>query len=84
MNVSRRARLAVALMMAIGQQQRAPRAARAGGPLRLEPWTFYRDLLMCPVRVHRWRGVPLSALVVLAQTANAAGFFVEALRARLA
>jgi glycosyltransferase involved in cell wall biosynthesis len=63
---------------------RRARAARAGAPLRVEPWRFYRDLLMCPVRVHRWRGVPLSALVVLAQTANAAGFFVEALRARLA
>jgi glycosyltransferase involved in cell wall biosynthesis len=63
---------------------RCARAARAGAPLRVEPWTFYRDLLMCPVRTHRWRGVPLAALVVLAQTANAAGFFVEAVRARLA
>jgi glycosyltransferase involved in cell wall biosynthesis len=63
---------------------RRARAARAGAPLRVEPWTFYRDLLMCPVRAHRWRGVPLAALVVLAQTANAAGFFVEAVRARLA
>ena len=36
---------------------RRARAARAGAPLRIEPWTFYRDLLLYPVRTHGWRGV---------------------------
>lgn len=63
---------------------RRARAARAGRPVRIEPWTFYRDLLLYPIRTHGWRGGRLAALVVLAQTANAVGFFVEALRARLA
>ncbi len=61
---------------------RRARAARAGAPVRIEPWTFYRDLLLYPVRAHGWRGVSLAGLVVLAQTANALGFFVEATRAR--
>jgi GT2 family glycosyltransferase len=63
---------------------RRARAARAGAPLRIEPWAFYRDLLLYPIRTHGWRGAPLVALVVLAQAANAVGFLVEAGRARLA
>ena len=63
---------------------RRARAARACRPVRIEPWTFYRDLLLYPIRTHGWRGGRLAALVVLAQTANAVGFLVEALRARLA
>ncbi|MBK5295719.1 MAG: glycosyltransferase [Vicinamibacteria bacterium] len=63
---------------------RRARAARAGAPVRIEPWRFYRDLLWYPVRAHGWRGVSLAGLVVLAQTANALGFLVEATRARLA
>lgn len=61
---------------------RRARAARAGAPVRVEPWRFYRDLLLCPVRAHGWRGVTLVGLVGLAQTANALGFLVEAVRAR--
>jgi GT2 family glycosyltransferase len=63
---------------------RRARAARAGAPVRVEPWTFYRDLLLYPIRTHGWRGSHLVGLVALAQTANATGFLVEALRARLA
>ena len=33
-----------------------PRGPR-GRAATIEPWRFYRDLLLCPVRVHRWRGV---------------------------
>ena len=63
---------------------RRARAARAGAPVRVEPWRFYRDLLRYPMRSHGWRGGHLVALVALAQVANAAGFGVEAVRARLA
>ena len=63
---------------------RRARAARAGAPVRVEPWRFYRDLLLCPVRAHGWRGVGLVGLVGLAQMANALGFLVEAVRARAA
>ena len=63
---------------------RCARAARAGAPVRVEPWSFYRNLLMYPIRVHGWRGAWLTALVGLAQTANAVGFLVEAVRSRLA
>ena len=63
---------------------RRARAARAGGPVRVEPWTFYRDLLRYPMHTHGWRGGHLVALVALAQAANAVGFVVEAVRARLA
>jgi hypothetical protein len=61
---------------------RRARAARAGAPVHIEPWTFYRDLLLYPVRAHGWRGARLTGLVGLAQAANAVGFLVEAFRAR--
>jgi glycosyltransferase involved in cell wall biosynthesis len=63
---------------------RMARAARLGTGVRIEPWTFYRDLVAYPLRAHGWRGLPLAALVVLAQAANATGFLAAALRARLA
>lgn len=63
---------------------RRARAARAGAPVRVEPWTFYRDLLLCPIHAHGWRGVALTGLVGLAQTANTLGFLVEAARTRSA
>lgn len=63
---------------------RLARAARRAAAIRVEPWTFYRDLLAYPVRTGGWRCVHLSGLVVVAQAANAAGFLAEALRARLA
>ena len=61
---------------------RRARAARSGGPVRVEPWTFYRDLLWYPVRERGLRGMALSGLVVLSQAANALGFAAEAARAR--
>ena len=61
---------------------RHARAARSGRPVRLEPWTFYRDLLWYPVRERGLRGLALSSLVVVSQAANAIGFAAEAARAR--
>ncbi len=63
---------------------RLARAARHAARVRVEPWTFYRDLLTYPVRTSGWGSLHLSGLVVVAQAANAAGFLAEALRARLA
>ena len=63
---------------------RRARATRTGSRVRIEPWTFYRELLLCPIRAHGWRGVGLVGLVGLAQIANALGFLVEATRARWA
>ena len=57
---------------------RTARAARAGRPVRVEPWTFYRDLLLYPMRAHGGRGAILSGLVLLSQLANALGFAREA------
>jgi glycosyltransferase involved in cell wall biosynthesis len=59
---------------------RRARAYRSGAPVRVEPWTFYRDLLWHPVQTHGWRGLPLCGLLVMAQTANVLGFLAEARR----
>lgn len=59
---------------------REARARRSGAPVRVEPWTFYRDLLLYPVRRHGWRGLPMAGLLAVAQTANVIGFLAEARR----
>ena len=56
------------------------RVARGGGRVRVEPLRFYRRLIAWPLTTRGWRGVPVSALLIVAQVANAAGFFVEAVR----
>jgi hypothetical protein len=48
----------------------------------VEPLGFYRSLLAWPVRTRGVAGLPVGALLALAQVANAAGFFSEAMRRR--
>lgn len=56
------------------RQFRAAIAARDGTPVRVEPPRFYLGLLAAPVRQHGARGLAHSALIALAQIANAIGF----------
>ncbi len=52
---------------------RVRRARWTTTPVRLEPFAFYRDLLMYPwSRARSWRS---SALLLLSQVANASGYF---------
>lgn len=57
------------------------RGARGGGRVRVEPLRFYGRLIAWPLTTRGWRGLPVSALLVLAQVANVVGFFAEAVRA---
>lgn len=59
---------------------RLSRATWTNQPVRLEPWAFYRDLIAYPRR--RRRGWSAAALLVVAQAANAAGYFTARLRSR--
>jgi GT2 family glycosyltransferase len=62
---------------------RAARRRRHADAVRLEPLSFYRDLVLYPVRAQGIvRGIPLSALLAVAQVANATGFWRERLAAR--
>jgi glycosyltransferase involved in cell wall biosynthesis len=63
---------------------RSARWSRGGGRVRVEPWRFYRDLVWFPIRTYGARGVPMAALVVVAQVANAVGFGAELIRSRRA
>jgi GT2 family glycosyltransferase len=55
------------------------RARRGVGGVRLEPIRFYTDLLAWPFAGRtRTGGAVLSALMIVTQVANAAGFFYEA------
>lgn len=53
------------------------RARRGGGPLRIEPWRFYADLLRYPFTVADPRPFRQAALLCVAQVANALGYFRE-------
>jgi glycosyltransferase involved in cell wall biosynthesis len=58
-------------------------AARGYPPLAVEPMRFYLQLLMYPLSIDRSpRGVALVMLMGVAQIANAAGFFWQAVVAR--
>ena len=62
---------------------RRARAGRGGGAVRVEPADFYARMLRHPfAREPRLRASLVSALIVVSQAANAAGFFRERLRAR--
>ena len=61
---------------------RHARLARGGDRVRVEPWRFYRDLVWFPARTHGVSGLPMAALVVVAQVANALGFAVELIQSR--
>jgi len=53
-------------------------AQRSHGHIRLEPLSFYLHLLRYPLSQARgWRALSLTALLVLSQGANAAGFLWE-------
>lgn len=59
------------------------RAARGQGPVRVEPLSFYVNLIRFPCAPPAGgRGLPRAALLVLAQLANVTGFFCEPWRAR--
>ena len=61
------------------------RAQAGGGGVRLEPLRFYVRLVTYPFgRVSRREAVPLAALLVLCQAANAAGFAAELIAQRRA
>jgi GT2 family glycosyltransferase len=56
------------------------RAHRAAGPLKVEPLTFYVQLLTYPLTGSPQgllQGMPLAGLMLLSQVANVAGFFWE-------
>jgi GT2 family glycosyltransferase len=57
------------------------RAQSQGGEIKVEPWTFYRDLLLYPMRRHPGlRGASASLLMLLSQVANVGGYFLERTR----
>jgi GT2 family glycosyltransferase len=66
------------------RQFRRALVASRGEPVRVEPLTFYWRLLTWPVRRRGLAGLRHAALIVIAQAANAAGFFREAARERQA
>ena len=59
------------------------RANGQSSRVKVEPLGFYGSLLTWPVRTRGVAGLPVGALLALAQVANAAGFFSEAMRRRL-
>ena len=58
------------------------RANGEASRIKVEPLRFYRNLLTWPIRTRGVAGLPVGALLALAQVANAAGFFTEAVRRR--
>lgn len=59
------------------------RARRGQGRVRLEPLSFYMNLLRHPLsRKQSWRAGLLAALLVVSQGANAAGFVWEGVKPR--
>lgn len=60
------------------------RGLTAGERLRIEPLSFYRDLMRYPLHVQKvTRAIPVTALFAVSQVANAAGFFWQAYKERL-
>jgi glycosyltransferase involved in cell wall biosynthesis len=54
------------------------RAQREQDRIRIEPWQFYQRLLRYPFsQEYRWRAFKCTLLLMLAQVANAYGFFWE-------
>lgn len=61
---------------------RAARRRRQVGRVGIEPLSFYRNLVLYPVRQRGlMRGAPLAALLSIAQVANAAGYWRERIAA---
>ena len=62
------------------KQFRRLRQNQKRAPAKLEPFRFYMDLLLCPIREKRplrWNILPLIVLMGLTQLANAFGYFIE-------
>ncbi len=58
------------------------RAQRGRGPIRVEPWRFYKNLLRYPFTMSHPQALRQSGLMLLSQVANALGFFWERATAR--
>lgn len=59
------------------------RAERGGGPVRVEPLSFYLNMFTYPFQqASLRRAVPLSFLLIITQMANASGYFLEKVRNR--
>ena len=59
---------------------RRARAAREGGTVRVEPLSFYVNLIRHPFKARASRAVRMSLLLTLAQVAGATGFLWASLR----
>jgi GT2 family glycosyltransferase len=57
---------------------RQARAQRGADPMRVEPLSFYWGLITYPLRRRGLSGIRLTARLILAQLANAAGFLSQA------
>ncbi|MGP0592757.1 glycosyltransferase [Nitrospira sp. T9] len=59
------------------------RAARGGGPVRVEPLSFYLNMFRYPFTyISLKRAMPISFLLLITQVANASGYFWEMVRNR--
>lgn len=59
------------------------RAERGGGPVRVEPLSFYLNMFRYPFKYASIRGaMPISFLLLITQLANACGYFREKVRNR--
>ncbi|MBA3964281.1 MAG: glycosyltransferase [Nitrospirales bacterium] len=59
------------------------RAERGGGPVRVEPLSFYLNMFTYPFNhASLGRFMPISLLLMIAQVANAKGYFLEKYRNR--
>jgi GT2 family glycosyltransferase len=54
------------------------RAERGGGPVKVEPVSFYLNMVLYPFTYASFkRAIPISMLLIMAQAANAGGYFWE-------
>lgn len=57
------------------------RAERGGGPVRVEPLSFYLNMFRYPFKyASLMRAMPISFLLMMTQAANASGYFWEKIR----
>jgi GT2 family glycosyltransferase len=60
------------------------RAERGGGPVRVEPLSFYLNMFTYPFKhVSLGRAMHISFLLLVTQAANASGYFLEKVRNRM-
>lgn len=59
------------------------RAERGGGPVRVEPLSFYLNMFRYPFKYASFKcAMPVSFLLLITQAANASGYFLEKFRDR--